>query len=355
MANIDLYAFMGVKYGKTEDKNSYRAVKFLRHILGYKVPKSYKELMKIKNGDTKPRKISDICTMTGFSSLHELIDMQYYAEDHDYPNVGVYFAYTKDDNGLLLMNYQVCFDNKQSIWWLSSNHQARLLANSFEDFITQLDSGDFSEAGKTEELDNSWYEKDWATLRLKGYDSHDAQNKISLGLTYYNEKQYDAAAEEWQAPARAGYADAQCNLGLCYQHGHGVEQNEALAVRWFRKAVEQGHDMAQCNLGTCYQHGQGVEKDEAEAVRWYHKAAEQNNSIAQCNLGICYQNGYGVEKDETEAVDWFCKAAEQDNALAQRKLGDCYKHGEGIEKDEVEAMRWYRKAAENVIVPLYAM
>ena len=42
---------------------------------------------------------------------------------------------------------------------------------------------------------------------------------------------------------------------------------------WFRKAVEQDSAWAQCNLGVCYQHGRGVAKDEAEAVKWFRKAA----------------------------------------------------------------------------------
>ena len=35
----------------------------------------------------------------------------------------------------------------------------------------------------------------------------------------------------------------------------------------------------------------------AEAVRWYRKAAEQGHARAQCNLGYCYANGQGVTKD----------------------------------------------------------
>jgi TPR repeat protein len=33
-------------------------------------------------------------------------------------------------------------------------------------------------------------------------------------------------------------------------------------------------------LGYCYKNGRGVSKDELEAVKWYRKAAEQGNDCA---------------------------------------------------------------------------
>ena len=34
---------------------------------------------------------------------------------------------------------------------------------------------------------------------------------------------------------------AQYNLGVCYYNGDGVAQSYAEAVKWFRKAAEQGY------------------------------------------------------------------------------------------------------------------
>ena len=44
-----------------------------------------------------------------------------------------------------------------------------------------------------------------------------------------------------------------------------------------KKAAEQGHADAQYNLGLMYDYGGGVPEDDAEAVRWYRKAAEQGD------------------------------------------------------------------------------
>ncbi|GAQ90261.1 disease resistance protein (TIR-NBS-LRR class) family, partial [Klebsormidium nitens] len=37
----------------------------------------------------------------------------------------------------------------------------------------------------------------------------------------------------------------------------------------------------------CYEHGTGVEKDEARAAELYAKAAEQGLAAGLCNLGVC--------------------------------------------------------------------
>jgi TPR repeat protein len=52
------------------------------------------------------------------------------------------------------------------------------------------------------------------------------------------------------------------------------------AVKWFRKAADQGDAKAQLNLGACYFRGEGVKQDKAEAVKWYRKAAEQGYELA---------------------------------------------------------------------------
>jgi TPR repeat protein len=54
-----------------------------------------------------------------------------------------------------------------------------------------------------------------------------------------------------------------------------------------------------------------VKQSYTEAIKWLKKAAEQGDAEAQYNLGFCYGNGEGVEKSFTEAVKWYKKAAEQ--------------------------------------------
>ncbi len=74
--------------------------------------------------------------------------------------------------------------------------------------------------------------------------------------------------------------------------------------------AEQGNASAQAMLGGYYYTGImgasiGVVKDQAEAVKWYRKAAEQGHSSGQRMLAIAHMNGKGVARDYTEAYAWW--------------------------------------------------
>ena len=183
----------------------------------------------------------------------------------------------------------------------------------------------------------------------KDAEQGDANAQFNLGVCYENgqgvEEDVNEAVRWYRKAAAQGVAEAQLNLGVCYANGLGVAEDATEAVKWFRKAAEQGSAAAQCNLGVCHANGLGVVKDVMDSVKWYRKAAEQGYATAQCNLGVCYENGQGVEADVNEAVKWYRKAAEQGDAAAQCNLGMCYHNGQGVEEDVNEAVKWYRKAA----------
>lgn len=108
----------------------------------------------------------------------------------------------------------------------------------------------------------------------------------------------------------------------CYQKGEEAydAMQHADAVRWYRKAAEQGHAQAQNELSYCYDEGHGVKEDSVEAVKWYQKAVSQNNVDAYYNLVLNYLHGTGVTMDLKEAKKWFQKAADQGDEDAKKAL-----------------------------------
>ncbi|MCX6631984.1 MAG: tetratricopeptide repeat protein, partial [Candidatus Solibacter sp.] len=60
-----------------------------------------------------------------------------------------------------------------------------------------------------------------------------------------------------------------------------VGQDKALLDR-----AEKGDAAAQDGLGHIYSQGQGVPQDFTKAVRWWRKAADQGHADAQFNLGV---------------------------------------------------------------------
>jgi tetratricopeptide (TPR) repeat protein len=90
------------------------------------------------------------------------------------------------------------------------------------------------------------------------------------------------------------------------------------ALRLLRPLADQGDVQAQYNLGVFYDHGLGVPQNNSEAVKWYRKAADQGEDRAQNNLATMYANGQGVAQNYSEAVKWFRKAADQVKVLRMR-------------------------------------
>ena len=107
-----------------------------------------------------------------------------------------------------------------------------------------------------------------------------AEELNAKGDEYYLAGDFTNAVECFQKAAEQGLADAQYNLGVCYDNGDGVPQSYPEAVKWYRKAAEQGFAKAQYNLGVCYYNGQGVPQSYPEAVKWIKKAAAQGDSDA---------------------------------------------------------------------------
>ena len=48
----------------------------------------------------------------------------------------------------------------------------------------------------------------------------------------------------WRPRAEQGDAEAQWRIGWMYHEGKGAPENDAEAVKWHRKAAEQGHALA---------------------------------------------------------------------------------------------------------------
>ena len=122
----------------------------------------------------------------------------------------------------------------------------------------------------------------------------------------------------------------------------------AQADIWFRKAADQGLAEAQFRLGVSYELGEGVPQDNSQAASWYRKSAEQGNASAQWNYGKQYDAGLGVPQDYAEAYFWLTIAAmgkfkapimkdlttERDNVAAHLAPAD-------LSRVQERARRWF--------------
>ena len=90
----------------------------------------------------------------------------------------------------------------------------------------------------------------------------------------------------------------------------------AAEIAIIRPLAEKGYPFAQFNLGVLYDEGKGMPEDNAKAMEWYRKAAESGYSKAQINLGIMYEHGEGTPADPVQAYFWYALADHQGDGLA---------------------------------------
>ena len=128
-----------------------------------------------------------------------------------------------------------------------------------------------------------------ATLAVVGallFSAGSAWADFDDGLAAFERGDYATALREWLPLAEQGDVSAQYFLGVMYTYGRGVPQNDAEAVKWYRKAAEQGFAQAQYNLGVMYYFGEGVSVNSIKAYMWWSLAMEQGNELATENLNI---------------------------------------------------------------------
>lgn len=155
---------------------------------------------------------------------------------------------------------------------------------------------------------------------------------------------------ELHALAKSGDLKSQYRLGLAYEKGNGIQQNDEEAVKWYHKAAEGNHVKAQHKLGYLYYNGRGVSENYVEAFKWFQKASENGHTASQFNLAQQYYFGYGVVADKERSAHWYHKSAMQGESRAQFNLSLQYLHGQGVIKNEEKAQEWMLKSATQGLV-----
>jgi hypothetical protein len=167
-----------------------------------------------------------------------------------------------------------------------------------------------------------------------------------------------AARETWLPLAEKGDAVAQLELGFSYEgldeglhYGDGCQLIvESEAVKWYKKAAEQGNAEAEAMLGATYLFGGGVYYNYYEGMRLLRESA--NGGIVESNftIGLIFANGSGVPQDYAEAAQWYRRGAERGDFDSQQEMGGYYELGRGVPQDYVEAHMWYNLAAAHTDV-----
>ena len=105
---------------------------------------------------------------------------------------------------------------------------------------------------------------------------------------------FKSALAELKPLAAKGDPNAQFLLGMLYDAGNGVTQDQAVAASWYRKSAEQKHLIAQLFLGMLLYSGQGVKQDFKEAARWMADNIPGSQGIVEVPMPKLKVEGVGV-------------------------------------------------------------
>ena len=70
------------------------------------------------------------------------------------------------------------------------------------------------------------------------------------------------------------------------------------AFEWFKKAADSGYAEANYKIGVMYQYGEGVKQDEVKALDYFHKRVATGCRMSKYKVDWMHKNGRGIEKDE---------------------------------------------------------
>ena len=195
------------------------------------------------------------------------------------------------------------------------------------------------------------------------------EEEYKEGIAALNEKpkKYNTALKCFKKAAESNHAEAIYYLGLMYERGWGVYQNDQEAVKWYAKAIDLGfldahhaliqlknkisseklyiskhtetmHSNLHTKSSSTVQSNLIMEKDgESEckagiaflnekpkkfsnALKCFRKAAEENHPDALYYLGLMYERGWGVNQSDQEAINWYYKAAKLGHYTAKQEL-----------------------------------
>ena len=108
-----------------------------------------------------------------------------------------------------------------------------------------------------------------------------AEAKYLSGMNYYQAGRYEKAFEHFQAAADEHHTAAIRQLGMMYEYGQYVLQNDLQAFSHYLQAANDGDSEAQYQLASLYEY---VLEDSENALYWYDVAADQQNNKAMKRL-----------------------------------------------------------------------
>ena len=173
------------------------------------------------------------------------------------------------------------------------------------DATAQFNLGEMYQYGQGVPQDYKEAEK-WYRLAAE-QGNLDAQIRLAFGY-YFGEgipRDHEEAAKWYRLAADQGDETGQFWLGFICEMATvspRTTRTPRSGIVWRRNRETQWRNGASAG---CMSEAKVSPQDYKEALKWYRRAAEQGHEDAQYRLGIMYEAGQGVPQDYIQAHTWF--------------------------------------------------
>jgi hypothetical protein len=179
----------------------------------------------------------------------------------------------------------------------------------------------------------------------------------------YRTGKYPRALKFFRRASEDGNIVADWYLGHMYANGRGVERDDATAFTYYSRVAEHydpdesDHNRLRITVDAMvrvadYQRtgvpSASIKPNPQAAVRTYMRiASTYGHPAAFYALGIMNIKGQGVRKNPQQGLKWLMAAARKRYAPAEAQLGELYLDGGIVRPDRTRALMWYILARQS--------
>ncbi len=129
---------------------------------------------------------------------------------------------------------------------------------------------------------------------------------------------YAELAEYWyRRSAAKGFAPSMNNLGQLYLSTTGPRQDFVAAFQWHSAAAKSGNPVGHWNVGVAHLAGHGVEQSQAEAEKWYTWFPDSNLQSQLASPILERTRLFGITLSDDDCIS-LRKSAEQGLSVTMR-------------------------------------
>lgn len=191
--------------------------------------------------------------------------------------------------------------------------------------------------------------KEAADIFNEKAEENDPESIYHLGICYefgrgVEQQDEVKAAKKYKIAADLGFVEATVRFAQCQERGKGVRTDMLAAQEGYLAAIKLGSAHAAGCLGLLY-YSYDKKEYKKTGIEWLVKGAEKEDRFTLYQLAICsYEGSIVTPQDLKTSLDYLNKAVEKKYSLAFSKLGEFYESGVVVKKNCEEAIKLYEKA-----------